>query len=121
MDNILDHYKILLGAEVIDQLHQIASILKGIKVVHVNSTREGGGVAEILSEMIPLTNALGLDSHWEVIKGNNDFFQCTKMFHNLLQGRGRLLPGTALIQNYEETVAENARLLAPQLNDADIV
>lgn len=121
MENLFDPYKTLLGAEVVDQLFQMASILKGIKIVHVNSTKEGGGVAEILSEMIPLTNALGIDAKWEVLKAENEFFSCTKMFHNLLQGRGGPLPNSALLHAYEETNAKNAEELRPILEDADIV
>ncbi len=88
MDELLKPYLALLGPEVVNQLFQTAALLKGVKIVHVNSTKEGGGVAEILSKFVPLSNALGLETKWEVIEGNNDFFECTKMFHNLMQGRG---------------------------------
>lgn len=120
-NTILDPYKSLLGAEVIDQLFQIAELLKGRKIVHMNSTREGGGVAEILSKMVPLMNALGINTRWEVIKGENEFFQCTKMFHNALQGRGMILPTPALLHTYEETNAKNAEELKDILQEADIV
>ena len=69
MNTFLDPYRALLGSEVINQLYQTVEPLKGIKIVHVNSTREGGGVAEILEKMVPFTNALGLETRWEVIKG----------------------------------------------------
>jgi len=58
----LDSYKIIAGEIAISQLVQLSKNLKGAKVVHVNSTREGGGVAEILNWMIPLMNELGLDA-----------------------------------------------------------
>src|SRR5205807_2985363 len=108
MENLFDPYRNLLGTEVVDQLFQMASILKGIKIVHVNSTKEGGGVAEILSEMLPLTKALGFDATWEVLKGDEHFFECTKMFHNLLQGRSGPLPSPELLKNYEDTLEKNA-------------
>ncbi len=121
MNNILEPYKNLLGAEVIHQLFQIASLLKGRKIVHVNSTKEGGGVAEILSKMVPLMNALGLETRWEVIQGENTFFQCTKIFHNSLQAQGMSLPTQDFLATYERTNAENADVLRSVLQDADSV
>ena len=67
--------------------------LRGKTVVHVNSTREGGGVAEILHKMVPLMQELGLDARWEVISGPPEFYQATKGFHNALQGNGWTSPG----------------------------
>jgi trehalose synthase len=60
--------------------------LKGKSFLHVNSTREGGGVAEILNRMIPLLQNLGIDARWEVIEGDASFFDFTKKTHNALQG-----------------------------------
>jgi len=54
--------------------------------LHINSTREGGGVAEILQRMIPILNELGIDARWEVIEGDPKFFDITKNIHNALQG-----------------------------------
>lgn len=121
MNDFLDPYLALLGPEVINQLHQTVEPLKGIKIVHVNSTREGGGVAEILEKMVPFTNALGLETRWEVIKGNDDFFQCTKSFHNLLQGMKVAFPSNSALNNYEKINAENSEVLRPILENADIV
>jgi trehalose synthase len=56
-------------------------------VQNINSTFVGGGVAEILSRMLPLLEQLGVDARWNVIKGNDAFFQVTKKFHNALHGR----------------------------------
>ncbi len=56
-------------------------------IQNVNSTFSGGGVAEILSHMLPLLEQLGVDARWNTIKGNPDFFQVTKKFHNTLHGR----------------------------------
>lgn len=110
----------LLGHQSIDQLYQIARTLNGIKIVHVNSTYWGGGVAEILNKMVPLTQALGLETKWLVIKGNPSFFQCTKHFHNCIQGQHYLIPDS-LLKSFEETNAENGEILRGQVEDADIV
>ncbi len=60
--------------------------MHGRTFLHINSTREGGGVAEILQRMIPILNELGIDARWEVIEGNPKFFDITKKIHNALQG-----------------------------------
>jgi len=46
----------------------------------------GGGVAEILQRMIPIMSSLGINARWEVIKGDERFFDMTKKVHNALQG-----------------------------------
>lgn len=119
--SIWEPYKKLVGIEKIDQLFHHAHSLKGAKIVHVNSTKEGGGVAEILNKMVPLMIGLGLDVRWEVLEGNPDFFQCTKTFHNLFQGSGQNLPPESLLRNYEEVNTQNSKRLAPVLEDADFV
>ena len=118
---MLDAYKALLGPEKTDRLFQTAKALKRAKVVHVNSTKEGGGVAEILAKMVPLMNSLGLDAEWHTIQGEASFFQCTKLFHNLLQGSKDTQPSPSLLQTYEQTNQKNAAALQDVLEDADIV
>ncbi len=120
MPGILESYVPITGEEVIDQLHQLARPLRGKSVVHVNSTRVGGGVAEILAKLIPLKQELDIDARWEVISGDADFYQCTKGFHNTLQGAHTPIPGK-LLRRYEETNRENAESLRPILEEADIV
>lgn len=119
--SILDDFKNLLGIEAVEPLIQIGAILKGAKIVHINSTKYGGGVAEILTKLVPLTSALGIDCRWEVINGNEGFYSCTKMFHNLLQGLFGVLPSQDLLREYEKTNERNAEELRSILEDADIV
>jgi len=52
----------------------------------INSTYQGGGVAEMVSSVIPLMNDVGIDMGWRIFHGNPDFFSITKKFHNSLQG-----------------------------------
>jgi trehalose synthase len=84
--NLLERYEEVVGHQEVRRLKLLAERLAGKRIVHVNSTRSGGGVAEILGWMIPLMRQLGLDAHWEVIEGHPDFFRVTKAFHNGLQG-----------------------------------
>ncbi|MBN2185404.1 MAG: glycosyltransferase [Candidatus Krumholzibacteriota bacterium] len=118
--SILEKYAEIVGWDVIDQLHQLVVPLKDIKVVHVNSTKKGGGVAEILNKLVPLKRELGIDASWEVIEGNQEFFKCTKSFHNALQGNRVDIPKT-LLEEYERVNLENADRLRGILTDADIV
>lgn len=120
MKNLLEQYGEVAGWEVIEHLKQLARPLKGLKVVHINSTKEGGGVAEILNKMIPLKQTLDIDAKWEIITGNPDFFLCTKGFHNALQGT-KVGLSDQLLKNYEKTNEENAERLRPLLSEADIV
>lgn len=120
MTYMLEQYAKVTGKDVIDRLRQLARPLKGIKVVHVNSTREGGGVAEILHRLIPLKKELGLNASWEVITGQADFYQCTKSMHNALQGNRIDIP-ERLLNSYEETNRRNFERLQKQLEEAEIV
>jgi trehalose synthase (ADP-glucose) (EC 2.4.1.-) len=55
-------------------------------VQNINSTPVGGGVAEILSRMVPLLKEVGVDARWDFIKGGEKFFEITKKIHNSLHG-----------------------------------
>jgi trehalose synthase len=120
MTTLLESFAQVAGADVIRHLQQLAAPLKGARVVHVNSTRSGGGVAEILTKLVPLKRELGFDARWEVISGDGEFYQCTKGFHNGLQGNRVELPA-ALRRAYEDTNAQNAEELRAVLEDADFV
>ncbi|TVP53796.1 MAG: glycosyltransferase [Halomonadaceae bacterium] len=120
MSNLLESYAEVAGTDIVDQLRQLAAPLRGMKVVHVNSTRVGGGVAEILHKLVPLMCELGLNTRWEVITGERDFYQCTKAFHNGLQGHRTVIP-EHLLRAYQETNARTAERLRPVLEEADMV
>jgi len=91
----LDDYRSIVGAADIDELRFLAKELKGKTVKMVNSTAVGGGVAEMLNQLVPLLNEVEVKTHWEVITGGNDFFEVTKAFHNALQGSEYKLPQNA--------------------------
>jgi len=120
MKATLDDYVKVVGGESIAHLRQLASTLSGLTVVHVNSTRYGGGVAEILDRLVPLMRELDINAEWEVIQGNGDFFACTKGFHNGLQGNAVEI-SKSLLGVYEQTNEQNAERLREKLEKADIV
>jgi trehalose synthase len=116
----LERYAEVAGEEAVDQLRQLARPLSGVRVVHVNSTRVGGGVAEILTKLVPLKNELGIDTSWEVIEGDGPFYGTTKSFHNALQGN-RVTLGASELSHYESVNGGNAESLRRKLEEADVV
>lgn len=82
----IEEYASIIGRATLDELFLLARHLEGKTIQNINSTAVGGGVAEILSRMIPLMKQLGVDAKWDVIKGNEKFFMITKKIHNGLHG-----------------------------------
>ena len=82
----LDDYQEAAGPEAVERLREAAAPVTGSRVLHVNSTAFGGGVAELLFSQVPLMNDLGIETVWQVIEGAEDFFTVTKFAHNGLQG-----------------------------------
>lgn len=117
---LLQQYAQVVGDEVISHLRQLAQPLRGLKIIHINSTKEGGGVAEILNRLVPLKNELGIDVRWEIITGAKEFYQCTKRIHNALQGNREAI-STTLLAAYEKTNLKNYDRLESDLKEADIV
>jgi trehalose synthase len=83
----LADYAPIAGRSILEELKLLGAALKGKIIQNINSTFTGGGVAEILSRMVPLLEQLGVDARWNIIQGNESFFRVTKKFHNALHGR----------------------------------
>jgi trehalose synthase len=108
----IDKYRMLLGSEFIDEIKALAQDLKGLRLCHINSTPFGGGVAELLSSLIPLARGVGIKADWQVIRGDHRFFTVTKSLHNALQGTPYpLIEKEATQRAYIANNAENAREL----------
>jgi len=82
----LADYEPVVGPDAVAAIRAAAEPLAGARVLHINATAYGGGVAEILQTMVPLMRDVGLDAMWQVIVGEKEFFTVTKSFHNALQG-----------------------------------
>jgi trehalose synthase len=82
----IEDYIPIVGQATVEELGLLADRLRGKAIQNINSTAVGGGVAEILSRMIPLLSQLGVSAAWDVIKGDEKFFEVTKKFHNGLHG-----------------------------------
>ena len=113
----LEDYEGIVGSDTVDELRALADGLGVKSVLNVNSTAVGGGVAEILSRLVPLLRELGVDARWEVVKGGEAFHAATKRFHNALHGTP--VPVTERdYQIYRETLQANLATLALE---ADVV
>ncbi len=82
----IEEYAKIIRPQNFDEIMLLAERVSGKQVKVVNSTSMGGGVAEILTRVVPLFNELGIKTKWEVIKGSGEFFGVTKAFHNALHG-----------------------------------
>ncbi len=111
MTTELDAYAPFVGQATIDELRVLGTRMRGRSIQHVNSTAVGGGVAEILSRLVPLTRELGIDVRWDVIKGGEAFFALTKRLHNGLHG-GSFTSTKEDHDVFAETTDENLRTMA---------
>jgi trehalose synthase len=100
----LADYTHIAGRGLIDEIRQLAAPLEGRRILHVSATAFGGGVSEILYTLVPLMVDVGLDAHWQVILGREEFFNVTKLMHNSLQGHEQAITD----QQWEVFEAYNA-------------
>ena len=103
-------YEASAGIESVAQLRELAAPLSGARILHINATPYGGGVAEILRSEIPLLRDLGIVADWKLITGDKEFFTITKAIHNGLQGAAREL-APAEQETYLTHSVRNAQLL----------
>lgn len=117
MTNRLEDYREVTPPGSVDLLYHMSEKVKGKSLLNINSTRSGGGVAEILNRLVPMLNELEIKVGWEIMQGSEGFFKVTKAFHNALQGRD---PGISdrMYQLYIEENRENAKRLT---FDADVI
>ena len=104
----LEDYQEITGAGVIEELRVLADRVRGRRMQHINSTSVGGGVAEILTRMIRLLRELGVEADWDFIKGNQEFFNVTKAFHNALHGEKEEI-SAQMLKVFRDTTEMNVR------------
>ncbi len=103
-------YSDIVGSSIIDELYSIGEKARDVKIQHVNSTAVGGGVAEILTRLVPMMNELGVQARWDVIKGGEKFFTITKKMHNALHGVAETFTNDDW-EHFLEVDRENARAM----------
>ncbi len=106
----LADYEGIVDPDILEEIYRLAKRLKGLTLLNVNSTKRGGGVAELLSGLIPLFNDLGLKAEWQTISGPPEFFKVTKAFHNALQGLPAFVT-PQMFELYQRISEQNAKRL----------
>lgn len=103
----LDDHRPYIGDAVVDRIRDKAARLRGMRVVHMNSTFNAGGVVEILLSLVGLLNHLGINAEWRLLRGTPEFFAVTRQMHDALQnGEIELTP--AMCDVFEENFRDNA-------------
>lgn len=83
----LARFKGIASEKLLTEVNEAAEKLRGLRVVHVNATAQGGGVAEILKSLVPLMNDVGIATEWYALPPDESFFSISKTLHHCLQGR----------------------------------
>jgi trehalose synthase len=117
----------LIGPERTERFRSNAAaaraVLDGRRVVNVNSTASGGGVAELLQTLLAYVRGVGVDARWHVVSGDARFFEITKRLHNHLYGTagdgGALGPSERA--HYEGVMRANAAELLSVVRAEDVV
>ena len=116
----LDEYLSYMDAAQADELVSLAGEMRGLRMAHLNSTATGGGVAEVLQSMVPLFNALGIETERIVINPTDpEFFRVTKKIHNLLQGAEGALSEEEL-EVYHKNIRQVAKSMSQDSVSADV-
>jgi len=84
--SLVEGYRAVVGDGPMRMLESLARRLRDHRIVMVNSTATGGGVAEILHRLVRLLEELGVPTTWEVMPGDAAFYAITKKIHNALHG-----------------------------------
>jgi len=113
----LEAYREVAPRGTLELLARLAERLRGRRFVHVNSSRYGGGSPEILNRLVPMLQALGIDSAWEVIVGDPEFYAAIRALELAAAGREQHI-SASMLRSYEETAAANGATLPL---DADLV
>ena len=113
----LDDYRDSATKGTVDFLYRLSDLVKGRSFLHVNAVRYGGGMAEILRRLVPMLTSLGVEARWEVLAGDQEFFDVTKRIGNALQGQEQSFT-EQMSQTYLKINHRNAQVLNL---DADLV
>jgi trehalose synthase len=100
----------MVVGSLVDEIKELAESLAGARVLHVNATSFGGGVAEILYSLVPLMRDIGLETDWRVIMAAQEFYEGTKLMHNSLQG-----DPVSLSQSQKDVYETHNRIAAESL------
>lgn len=108
----VESYRSWVSDDLIDEIFALGRELHGLRVCEINATAAGGGVAELLSRLVPVHLALGVATDWRLIYADKEFFAITKSFHNALQGAELKLTPKA-----KQAYLKDNEISAKMLND----
>ena len=116
----LNRYSHLVGNDMLARIYHAAESLAGVRVLHLNTTAEGGGVAELLHSLLPLMEELGIPHTWKVIPldGASNLFAAHLV--DLLQGIAQGDIPEAERRIFLERLAESQGLQRAADNQADL-
>ena len=80
LEKKLDGYKGIVSEKLLSEVVQAAKKLEGLRIVHINATPQGGGVAEILKSMVPLMRDVGIKAEWYALSPEESFFRISKRY-----------------------------------------
>ena len=112
-----------LSEAFVDEMERARKRFSGRTIWHINSTAEGGGVAELLQFVLGYLAGAGIDCRRLTINAHKDFFELTKQLHHLLHGKpgdGKL-PGARERALYDETMRANLDGPAGEIARDDVV
>lgn len=109
-DKTLDQYAPHTSDKHLHEIKDLSQDLEGLKVLHINATSYGGGVAEMLRSLVPLMKDIGIKADWRIMNGKEEFFDVTKSLHNGLQGASYNLT-EEMKKTYLEHTERNAEAL----------
>ena len=120
----LEDYRKAASQEDFALVQELAHAFQGKKLVFINATPRGGGVALMRHALIRLLRLLHVDAHWYVLLPKKEAFDITKpKFHNVLQAVAA--PGTELTQEdkaiYDAWLKENASAFEDVFREAHVI
>src|SRR5438552_11207612 len=106
-----------------DALMRMRRVLGSRTIWHVNSTANGGGVAELLRSVLPYALEAGVDVRWLVIEASDGFLEITKRLHHRLHDQNG--DGGPLTEHehrvYERDLDADRAALCDRIRPGDVV
>ncbi len=115
----LDGYHGIVSEGLLSDVTRVAEKLRGLRVIHINATAQGGGVAEILKSLVPLMQGVGVQAEWYALLPDDSFFSVSKTLHHCLQG-GSVIPSAADFNCYQARNEKAVKSLKSMGVNADL-
>lgn len=91
------------------------------RTIHINTSGNGGGVAELISSLVDHDLESGLPTRWAVLDAPGPFFDFTKRLHYLFHGKGDPLEIQKSSQLYRAVLRDASKTIIPELRRTDTV